>query len=120
MGNRSRQLLFPVRPQPPRVDGPIRTRADILNMAMDNPFQFTRLQDGSKQRLATLRETLGVHVQRETWLFVSPHDDDLVIDAGLWIQAAACRGHDVSMLVVTHSAMSDCTPQQRQTNLEII
>ena len=88
-------------------------------MATDNPFQFTRLQDGSKQRLATLRETLGVPVQRETWLFVSPHDDDLVIGAGLWIQAAVREGIDVRVLVVTDGRMGYCTLQQRDSIAEI-
>ena len=50
-------------------------------------FQFTRVQDGKKQRAGTLKVAIGMTDSRETWLFVSPHDDDLVMGAGLWTQA---------------------------------
>jgi hypothetical protein len=68
---------------------------------MSQQFQFTRLQDGKKQRLATLRDAIGMPAQaaRETWLFVSPHDDDLVIGAGLWILAAVQAGVDVQVVI---------------------
>jgi len=53
--------------------------------------------------------------QRETWLFVSPHDDDLVIGAGLWMQVAVAAGVDVQVLVVTDGRMGYCTLEQRDT-----
>jgi LmbE family N-acetylglucosaminyl deacetylase len=56
---------------------------------------------------------------RETWLFVSPHDDDLVIGAGLWMQAAIDAGVDVQVLVVTDGRMGYCTLEQRETISEI-
>ena len=56
-------------------------------------FQFTRVQDGKKQRPSTLRDALGIGADaRETWLFVSPHDDDLVIGCGLLTDRGACAG----------------------------
>ena len=88
---------------------------------MSNAFQFTRLQDGKKQRLATLDEAIGMTAAggRETWLFVSPHDDDLVIGAGLWIQAAVRAGVDVRVLVVTDGRMGYCTLEQRDRIADI-
>src|SRR5687768_8114587 len=88
---------------------------------MSQQFQFTRLQDGKKQRLATLQDAIGMTKQgtRETWLFVSPHDDDLVIGAGLWMQAAVQAGVDVQVLVVTDGRMGYCTPDQRDRIAEI-
>src|SRR5687767_9928673 len=82
---------------------------------MSTTFQFTRLQDGKKQRLATLKDAIGMNAQggRETWLFVSPHDDDLVIGAGLWMQAAVQAGVDVQVLDVTDGRMGYCTLEQR-------
>src|SRR3954464_15444692 len=76
-------------------------------------FQFTRVQDGKKQRLATLKDAIGMPTTRETWLLVSPHDDDLVIGAGLWMQAAVQAGVDVQVLVVTHGRMGYCTLDPR-------
>ena len=86
-----------------------------------SPFQFTRLQDGKKQRLATLQDAIGMTGggERETWLFVSPHDDDLVIGAGLWMQAAVQAGVDVQVLVVTDGRMGYCTPDQRDRIADI-
>jgi LmbE family N-acetylglucosaminyl deacetylase len=80
-----------------------------------NSFQFTRVQNETKTRPASLREAIGMGEQRETWLFVSPHDDDLVIGAGLWIQAAVAAGVDVQVLVVTDGRMGYCTLEQRDT-----
>src|SRR3954468_215817 len=82
-------------------------------------FQFTRLQDGQKQRLATLKDAIGIKAERETWLFVSPHDDDLVIGAGLWMQAAVQAGVDVQVLVVTDGRMGYCTLEQRDSIAQI-
>src|SRR5205809_5570270 len=87
---------------------------------MENHFQFTRLRDADKQRIASLRQTIGLSTAaRETWLFVSPHDDDLVIGAGLWMQAAVQEGIDVRVLVVTDGRMGYCTLQQRDHIAEI-
>ena len=82
-------------------------------------FQFTRLENGQKQRTTSLREAIGAPEGRETWLFVSPHDDDLVIGAGLWMQAAVAAGIDVRVLVVTDGRMGYCTLEQRDTITEI-
>ncbi|HYO10778.1 MAG TPA: PIG-L family deacetylase [Tepidisphaeraceae bacterium] len=83
---------------------------------MPDAFSYTRLQDGNKLRIATLKEAIGVAAEvRETWLFVSPHDDDLVIGAGLWMQAAVRAGVDVQVLVVTDGRMGYCTLDQRDT-----
>lgn len=85
----------------------------------EKTFQFTRLQDGNKQRLATLKDAIGMSAGRETWLFVSPHDDDLVIGAGLWMQAAVQAGVDVQVLVVTDGRMGYCTLEQRDNIADI-
>ena len=69
-------------------------------------------------RTTSLRETIGVAKDaKETWLFVSPHDDDLVIGAGLWMQAAVAAGIDVQVLVVTDGRMGYCTLEQRDHDL---
>jgi LmbE family N-acetylglucosaminyl deacetylase len=88
-------------------------------------FQFTRTQDGKKQRPTTLADAIGMTAvgttggsaggSKETWLFVSPHDDDLVMGAGLWMQAAVEAGVDVQVLVVTDGRMGYCTLEQRDS-----
>jgi len=92
---------------------------------MSNEFQFSRLQDGQKQRYEKLQDVIGMKRDqggqggRETWLFVSPHDDDLVIGAGLWMQAAVQAGVDVQVVVVTDGRMGYCTIEQRETIADI-
>lgn len=77
-------------------------------------FKFTRLSEGKKFRSESLRETIGIAKDaRETWLFVSPHDDDLVIGAGLWMQAAVKSGIDVQVVVVTDGRMGYCTLEEK-------
>jgi len=87
---------------------------------MATPFQFTRVQDGRKQRTTSLHEAIGIAADaEESWLFVSPHDDDLVIGAGLWMQAALAAGIDVQVLVVTDGRMGYCTMEQRDSIADI-
>src|SRR6185369_1825284 len=89
-------------------------------MTMASPsFQFTRVQDGTKTRPATLKHAIGMGDSREAWLFVSPHDDDLVMGAGLWMQAAVAAGVDVQVLVVTDGRMGYCTLEQRDSIAKI-
>lgn len=83
-------------------------------------FQFTRLDSGRKVRGEDLRQAIGADAgARETWLFVSPHDDDLAIGAGLWMQSAAQAGIDVQVLVVTDGRMGYCTLEQRDSISQI-
>jgi LmbE family N-acetylglucosaminyl deacetylase len=51
----------------------------------------------------------------ECWMFVSPHDDDIVIGAGLTFQVGMAEGANVHALVVTDGQMGYCRPEQRQT-----
>jgi LmbE family N-acetylglucosaminyl deacetylase len=81
-------------------------------------MQFTRIIDGQKKRHGDLKDAIGMK-SKESWLFVSPHDDDLVIGAGLWLQAAVKAGVDVQILVVTDGRMGYCTIEQRDRIAEI-
>jgi len=43
--------------------------------------------------------------QAETWLFVSPHDDDIVVGGGLIFQVGIAEGAQVHATVVTDGRM---------------
>jgi len=79
------------------------------------PFQFVR-QVGKKRILTSdLFKALDVRdPQSERWLFVSPHDDDLCIGGGLWMQAALAAGITPQVLIVTDGSMGYCRLRQRQ------
>lgn len=83
-------------------------------------FQFTRLTDDGKLRTDSLAEAmLDPHVADKTWLFVSPHDDDLCVGAGLFMQAAVRAGVHAQVLIVTDGRMGYCSPEQKDSIVEI-
>jgi LmbE family N-acetylglucosaminyl deacetylase len=51
----------------------------------------------------------------ESWLFVSPHDDDIVVGGGLIFQVAIREGVEVHAAVVTDGRMGYCRLDQRET-----
>ena len=78
------------------------------------PFRFTRRVDSRKLRTLDLAQVMQVpDLSAQTWLMVNPHDDDLPVGAGLWIQAAVNAGVDVRALVVTDGRMGYCTLEQK-------
>ena len=48
--------------------------------------------------------------EEEHWLFVAPHDDDIILGAGLLIQKAQEAGVKMSVLVTTDGRMGYCSP----------
>jgi LmbE family N-acetylglucosaminyl deacetylase len=51
----------------------------------------------------------------ESWLFVSPHDDDIVIGGGLVFQVGIAAGARTHAVVVTDGRMGYCRMEQRET-----
>ena len=83
-------------------------------------FQFTRKTDRGAQRAACLAEAMGLAaIRNQTWLFVSPHDDDVCIGAGLFMQAAMREGVTVHVLIVTDGCMGYCQLEDRDRIVEI-
>lgn len=79
------------------------------------PFQFTRLEKQGKRRSERLADVIDGCEPGATWLFVSPHDDDLCIGAGLTIQAARQAGIDVQVLIVTDGCLGYCRAEHRDS-----
>ena len=50
----------------------------------------------------------------ECWMFISPHDDDIVIGAGLTFQVGMAEGAQVHAVVVTDGRMGYCRLEQRR------
>lgn len=55
----------------------------------------------------------------ERWLFIAPHDDDIVCGAGLTFLAAVESGLSVDAAVISNGRMGYCTPEQRKTIAEV-
>ena len=78
------------------------------------PFQYTRLQQGEKLRSSELSDLMNDNdISEQSWVFVSPHDDDLSFGGGLLMQAAVMAGVDVHILVVTDGSLGYCTSDQQ-------
>lgn len=83
-------------------------------------FRFTRKTDRGAQRTACLADAMGPPaIADQTWLFVSPHDDDVCIGAGLFMQAAMQEGVNVEVLIVTDGCMGYCQLEDRDQIVEI-
>jgi len=82
-------------------------------------FSFKRMLDGQPQAYPLMSQLLQTEsLQGERWLFVSPHDDDVVVGGGLWMMAAIESAVDVHLLVVTDGRQGYCNDQQRSTIVE--
>ena len=56
---------------------------------------------------------------REHWLFISPHDDDIVVGGGLLLQLARAENLPVTVLIATDGCMGYCDLADRDRIAEI-
>jgi len=87
---------------------------------MAEDFTIVRLV-GNERRVASTLSGVSKHWQggKECFLFISPHDDDVVIGAGLLIQLAMKENVPVYILVVTDGGMGYCSPEEKDSIAEI-
>ena len=57
--------------------------------------------------------------ERESWLFVAPHDDDIVAGAGLILVAAVAEKINVHCVVTSDGRMGYCSPEERLTITQV-
>ena len=81
---------------------------------MSATIQYTRRTTGgllTTSRIAELFDDWRGPAER--WLFVSPHDDDIVVGGGLIFQVGIAAGVQVHAAVVTDGRMGYCRIEQR-------
>ena len=82
---------------------------------MSNTIQFARRTAGGLLATSRLAELFDDwHGPAEKWLFVSPHDDDIVIGGGLIFQVGIAEGVEVHAAVVTDGRMGYCRMEHRE------
>jgi len=83
-------------------------------------FEFVRLLD-NERRVGPTLASVSRHWQQaqECFLFVSPHDDDVVIGGGLMILSALKEKVPVHVAVVTDGAMGYCSAAEKDNISEI-
>ncbi|HPS00184.1 MAG TPA: PIG-L family deacetylase [Candidatus Sumerlaeota bacterium] len=57
--------------------------------------------------------------ESERWLFLSPHDDDTVLGAGLTVLAACAEGIEAHIVVASDGSMGYCSAEERCNIAEI-
>jgi len=87
---------------------------------MQEDFTIVRLI-GNERRVASTLSGVSRHWQgkNECFLFISPHDDDVVIGSGLLIQLAMKENVPVHILIVTDGSMGYCSAQEKDNITEI-
>ena len=83
---------------------------------MESKFNVARLV-GEERREGNSLASVSRHWQgeKESFCFVSPHDDDVVLGAGLAIQMAVQEKVPVHVLVVTDGSMGYCTLDEKES-----
>ena len=83
---------------------------------MSATIQYSRRLSGGLLTTSCIGEVFDDwRASAESWLFVSPHDDDIVLGGGLVFQAGIAEGVQVHAAVVTDGRMGYCRIEQRDT-----
>jgi LmbE family N-acetylglucosaminyl deacetylase len=87
---------------------------------MGEDFTIVRLV-GKERRVASTLSGVSKHWQgkKECFLFISPHDDDVVIGSGLLIQLAMREKVPVHILIVTDGSMGYCSAEEKESITDI-
>jgi len=77
-------------------------------------FEFVRLVE-SERRVGPTLASVSRHWKQEDecFLFISPHDDDVIIGGGLMILSALAEKVPVHVVVVTDGAMGYCSRREK-------
>lgn len=83
---------------------------------MAKQFEFVRLV-GAERRVGPTLASVSRHwkQEEERFLFISPHDDDVVLGGGLMILSALKEKVPVHVAVVTDGSMGYCSPEEKDT-----
>lgn len=83
-------------------------------------FEFVRLVE-NERRVGPTLASVSRHWQqaKERFLFVSPHDDDIILGAGLFIQAVLKEKVPVHVAVVTDGSQGYCSMKEKDSIADI-
>ena len=87
---------------------------------MSENIEFVRLV-GTERRVGDTLESVSRHWKKdkECFLMISPHDDDVVLGAGLLMQLAKRENVPVYILIVTDGSMGYCSNEEKDTISEV-
>lgn len=83
-------------------------------------FKLYRKSDGSKRSCASLADFFGDWKEgKEKILYIAPHDDDIVLGAGLLLQLCEQENVPQSMWITSDGSMGYCKEEQKENIAEI-
>ncbi len=83
-------------------------------------MQLSRLEQGRVVRDNSLDPIIPhTGTTEEKWLFIAPHDDDIVIGAGLLLQQAVRQRKPIKILITTDGSMGYCDLTEKDSIVEI-
>ncbi|MFO7731802.1 MAG: PIG-L deacetylase family protein [Spirochaetia bacterium] len=83
-------------------------------------MQLSRLENGQLLRDEQLKRVIPhTSTYEEGWLFIAPHDDDIVIGGGLLLQQAVSEGKRIKILITTDGSMGYCDLEQMDSIADI-
>src|SRR5512145_2243213 len=90
-----------------------------MNANIEQP-EFVRMVSGERRVGPTLA-SVSRHWQndKECFLMISPHDDDVALGAGLFIQLCCRDKIPVHILIATDGSMGYCDPNEKDNIAEI-
>lgn len=87
---------------------------------MAEQITYSRRVDGTVTRTHDIARAFPEwRGKDECWLFVSPHDDDIVLGAGLTLLAGIAEGVETHAAIVTDGRMGYCRPEQQYTIVKV-
>jgi LmbE family N-acetylglucosaminyl deacetylase len=87
---------------------------------MHKGFTITSLYEGKQKKGSSLKDVMGDFQEgKERWLFVSAHDDDIIVGGGLLMQMAVSEGIPVEALITTDGSMGYCDIESRDSIADI-
>ena len=83
-------------------------------------FILSRRDNKSKSKTSKLNEIFSNwQGEKENWLFISPHDDDVAIGSGILLQKAVSEQINTTVLIATDGQMGYCSETQIANIVEI-
>ena len=88
---------------------------------MSADYEFVKLAEGNKRVASDKPSEIFADWQedKECFLFVSPHDDDVVLGGGLMLDVAIRNNIPVYVMIVTDGSMGYCTMDEKETIQEV-
>ena len=109
-----------MRPQSSKMEFKNRLRNETMKSAAEEALRYIRLVGQERRKGQTLSEVSRTwQGEKECFAFFSPHDDDVVLGAGLLMQTIQQEGVPVHVVIVTDGSMGYCSPEEKDAISEI-